>query len=94
MITNTMVETAMAAKPALLAQAIADITAGVLVDVVDASGHFSAVCIGDFRDNGWAEKCTGRDSMCWRWTGPNAIELNGVLVEPNSYTEEIDMDWS
>jgi hypothetical protein len=89
-----MIQEANAAKPAMIAQAIADITAGVLVAVVDASGHFNAVCIGDFRDNGWAEKCTTRDSMYWRWTGPNAIELNGAIVEPNSYTEEIDMDWT
>lgn len=73
---------------------VAKIRAGKLMDVVDASGSANAVCIGDFRANGWAEKITTLTSMFWHWTGPSAIRVNGAIVQPNSYTEEIEMDWS
>lgn len=74
--------------------AVAKIRAGELVDIVDASSCAYAVCIGDFRANDWAEKIVTRNSMWWHWTGPNAIRVSGKIVQPNSYTEEIDMDWS
>lgn len=81
-------------KQEALKEAIVKITAGELINVVDASGFALGVCIGDFREIGWAERITTRDSMYWSWTGPNAIKVNGKVVQPNSYTEEIDMDWS
>lgn len=74
--------------------AVAKIRAGELVDIVDASGCAYAVCIGDFRSIDWSEKITTRNSMYWHWTGPSAIRVSGAIVQPNSYTEEIDMDWS
>ena len=74
--------------------AVAKILAGEVIDIVDASGCAYAVCIGDFRNIKWSEKITTRNSMFWHWNGPSAIRVGGAVVQPNSYTEEIDMDWT
>lgn len=74
--------------------AIARISIGQLIDVIDASWTSSGVCIGDFRDIGWSERVATYDSLYYRWKGPNAIRVGGKIIEPGSSTEETDMDWS
>ncbi len=81
-------------KSQIIVNVIANISAGVLVEVTDASGCAFSVCLGDLRDHGWAEKITSRRSMNWRYTGPNAITVDGKIIKSGEYTEEIDMDWS
>lgn len=81
-------------KIQMIADAIAKINEGILVEVIDASGAAYAVCIGDFREVGWAEKITTRDSMCWKWMGPHPVRVDGVMIKPGECTEEIEMDWS
>jgi hypothetical protein len=80
-------------KNQMIADAIANISAGVLVEVSDASGCVFSVCLGDLRDIGWTEKITSRRSMNWRYTGPNPITVDGKIINSGEYTEEIDMDW-
>lgn len=82
------------AKNQMIAQAVEQIKSGQVIDIIDASGSAFAVCIGDFREIGWADKITTRSSMYWRWTGPTAVRVSGQLVQPGDCTEEIDMDWS
>ena len=74
--------------------AIARISIGQLIDVIDASGCSTGVCIGDFRDIGWSERVATRSSLYYRWDGPSAIRVGGVIIEPGSSTEEVEMDWS
>ena len=74
--------------------AIARISMGQLIDVIDASGCSTGVCIGDFRDIGWSERVATRSSLYYRWDGPSAIRVGGVIIEPGSSTEEVEMDWS
>lgn len=81
-------------KKEQVAVSIIKIMNGDLIEVGDASSSIIRLCIGDFREIGWAERITTRNSMYWYWTGPSAITLEGTMVKPNSYTEEIDMDWS
>jgi hypothetical protein len=81
-------------KTQMIADAVAKITEGVMVEVIDASGAAYAVCIGDFREVGWVEKVTTRDSMCWKWTGPNPVKVDGVVINSGECTKEIEMDWS
>lgn len=78
----------------MVAEAIANISAGASVEVTDASGCVFSVCLGDLRSIGWAEKNTSRRSMNWRYTGPNSIIVGGKIINSGEYTEEIDMDWS
>ena len=74
--------------------AIARISIGQLIDVIDASGCSTGVCIGDFRDIGWSERVATRSSLYYRWDGPSAIRVGGVIIEPGSSTEEVEMDWT
>ena len=74
--------------------AIARISMGQLIDVIDASGCSTGVCIGDFRDIGWSERVATRSSLYYRWDGPSAIRVGGVIIEPGSSTEEVEMDWT
>ena len=74
--------------------AIARISIGQLIDVIDASGCSTGVCIGDFRDIGWSERVATRSSLYYRWDGPSAIRVDGVIIEPGSSTEEVEMDWT
>jgi len=74
--------------------AIERINDGEVIDVIDASSCSTGVCIGDFRAIGWSERLASRQSLCYFWRGPTAIRLSGVLIQPNSYTPEVDMDWS
>ena len=74
--------------------AIARISIGQLIDVIDASWTSSGICIGDFRDIGWSERVATYDSLYYRWNGPSAIRVGGKIIEPGSHTEETDMDWS
>lgn len=78
----------------LFAIAVEEIQSGNIPDVVDASYSRGHVCIGDFRKNGWSEKIVTRRSMYWHWTGPGAIRVSGKIIQSNSYTEEIEMDWT
>ena len=77
----------------MVAEAIVNISAGIPVEVTDASGCAYSVCLGDLRGIGWAEKITSRRSMNWRYTGPNSITIDGKIINSGEYTEEIDMDW-
>lgn len=81
-------------REALMKNAIARMTAGEIVDLVDASGCAYALCIGDFRDIGMAQKNTWRTGMNWTWNGPGAINLQGEILHPGQQSQEIDMDWS
>jgi hypothetical protein len=81
-------------KQQLVFQAVANIAAGIPVKLLDASGCTYAVCIGDLRDYGWAEKICTRNSMYWHYTGPNSIIVGDVVVKSGEYTEEFEMDWS
>ena len=81
-------------KQELLDDAIARISIGQIIDVVDASGSTNDVCIGDFRDIGWSTRVATRDSLYYAWNGPSAIRVDGVIVQPGSTTEEVEMDWS
>ena len=81
-------------KQELLNDAIARISIGQIIDVVDASGSSNTVCIGDFRDIGWSTRVATRDSLYYAWNGPSAIRVDGVIIEPGSTTEEFEMDWS
>lgn len=81
-------------REALMKDAIARMTAGEIVDLVDASGCAYALCIGDFRDVGMSVKNTWRTGMNWTWNGPGAIRLSGEILNPGQESEEIDMDWS
>lgn len=81
-------------KQELLNDAIARISIGQIIDVVDASGSSNHVCIGDFRNIGWSTRVATRDSLCYAWNGPSAIRVDGVIVEPGGTTEEFEMDWS
>ena len=74
--------------------AIARISMGQLIDVIDASYTSSGICIGDFRDIGWSERVATRSSLYYRWNGPSAIRVSGEIIEPGSSTEETEMDWS
>ena len=74
--------------------AIARISMGQLIDVIDASWTSSGICIGDFRDIGWSERVATRSSLYYRWDGPSAIRVGGVIIEPGSSTEEVEMDWT
>ena len=77
-----------------LQDAIARISMGQLIDVIDASYTSTDVCIGDFRDIGWSERVSTRSSLYYRWKGPSAIRVGGEIIEPGSSTEETEMDWS
>ena len=81
-------------KNEMVAEAVAKIAAGIPVCLLDASGSAHAVCIGDLRDYGWAEKITTRSSMYWRYTGPNSVIVGDQVLKSGEYTEEIDMDWT
>ncbi len=81
-------------KQLLFESAVIDITAGRIVNIVDASGASNSVCIGDFRDIGWSTRVTTSNSLCYAWDGPNPIRVNGKIVNPGETTEEVDMDWS
>ena len=74
--------------------AIARITNGEIIDVIDASWSSTGVCIGDFRDIGWSERVATYDSLYYRWKGPSAIRVGSKLVNPGGHTEESDMDWT
>jgi len=81
-------------KKELVFKAVTDIAAGIPVRLLDASGSAHAVCIGDLREYGWAEKICTRSSMYWHYTGPNSVIVGDQVVKSGEYTEEIDMDWS
>lgn len=74
--------------------AIARISMGQIIDVIDASYTSSGICIGDFRYIGWSERVATRSSLYYRWDGPSAIRVDGVIIEPGSSTEEVEMDWT
>ena len=74
--------------------AIARISMGQLIDVIDASYTSSGICIGDFRYLGWSERVATRSSLYYNWNGPSAIRIRGKIIEPGSSTEETDMDWT
>jgi len=81
-------------KEQMLNAAIVDITSGSIIDVADASWMSDTVCIGDFRDIGWSTRISTRDSLYYVWNGPNAIRVEGQIVNPGETTEEVEMDWS
>jgi len=81
-------------KQEQLNDAIARISIGQLIDVIDASGCSTGVCIGDFRDIGWSTRISTRDSLYYAWNGPSAIRVGNEIIEPGSTTEETEMDWS
>jgi hypothetical protein len=81
-------------KQALVSKAVADIAAGIPVRLLDASGSAHAVCIGDLREYGWAEKICTRTSMYWHYTGPNSVIVGNEVVKSGGYTEEFEVDWT
>ena len=74
--------------------AVAQISMGQIIDVADASWLANDVCIGDFRDIGWSKRVSTRSSLYYRWDGPTAIRVDGVLIEPGCSTTKEEMDWS
>jgi hypothetical protein len=81
-------------KQEMFEAAVVRVSMGQLIDVIDASGCSTGVCIGDFRDIGWSERVATRSSLYYRWNGPSAIRVGGEIIEPGSSTEEVEMDWS
>ena len=81
-------------KQEMFNDAVARISIGQIIDVADASWLAKSVCIGDFRDIGWSERVSTRGSLYYRWNGPSAIRVDGVLIEPGCCTEAEEMDWS
>lgn len=77
-----------------LTEFTAQVWAGEMPEVVDASGSRDHICLGDLRSLGWSSKETTRNSMFWVYTGPNSIRVNGKELRTGDCTEEIDMDWS
>lgn len=77
-----------------IAEAIAVLESGKILDVVDASRCLNKICIGDFLSVGMSEKNVWRDGMNWTWKGPGKIRMNGRIYSPGDATEEIEMDWS
>lgn len=78
----------------IMDDAVARLKAGEIVDLIDASGCSYALCIGDFRENGMAEKNVWRTGMNWIWNGPGTINLDGEILNPGQQSREIDMDWT
>lgn len=81
-------------KKNMISEAVAKIASGIPVKITDASGSAISVCIGDLREYGWSEKITTRNSMYWRYTGPNSIIVGDQVIKSGEYTEEIEMDWT
>lgn len=81
-------------RRSLMASAIKDLEAGIMVPLIDASYCAYGLCIGDFRENGMAVKNVWRTGMNWTWNGPGTIVLNGKVLQPGQDSVEIDMDWS
>jgi hypothetical protein len=77
-----------------VANAAKRISAGEMVSMSDSSYSADRLCIGDFREMGWSERVSTRDSLYWNWNGPNAVIVSGVIVVPGGSTEEFPMDWS
>lgn len=82
------------AKELMFESAVIDITAGCVIDVIDASGCSEGVCIGDFRNIGWSTRISTRDSLYYAWNGPSPIRVGGQIINPGETTEETEMDWS
>lgn len=78
----------------MIHEATLKIARGEVVDLAEASHSANSVAIGHFREVGWSEKITTRDSMCWKWMGPHPVRVDGVMIKPGECTEEIEMDWS
>lgn len=78
----------------LMKDTIDRLNAGKIVDLIDASWCAYALCIGDFRYNGMAEKNIWRTGMNWTWNGPGTICLSGEILKPGQQSQDIDMDWS
>ena len=81
-------------KQELVLKTVANIVAGIPVQLLDASWSAHAVCIGDLREYGWAEKITTLRTVCWHYTGPNSVIIGSELVKSGGYTEEFDVDWT
>jgi len=81
-------------KKTLFDEAVGKITMGFEIEITDASYSANSVCLGDFRDMGWSERIATRSSLYYKWKGPSAIWVMGNRIEPNQYTEEVDMDWT
>lgn len=75
-------------------EAIAAILHGEMINVIDASGTSEGICIGDFREIGWAERCTDRGGIWYEWNGPGPIQVSGQVIQPGQSTTYIEMDWT
>jgi len=81
-------------KQTQLNEAIRKIENGEIIKVSSSSSSALGVCIGDFRANGWSERCADRGGLWYDWNGPTAIIVDGVIIQPGSSTEYWEMDWS
>lgn len=81
-------------KNAMFIEAVGKITMGFEIEITDSSYSSNSVCIGDFRDMGWSSRIATPTSLYYKWKGPTAIWVSGKRIEPNSFTEEIEMDWT
>lgn len=77
-----------------MSQALADMSAGIVVDLIDASQCAYSLCIGDFRDVDLSERLVSRSGMAWKWKGPGSVRLSGgEVLTPGTTSEWVDMDW-
>jgi hypothetical protein len=81
-------------KQAQLDEAICKIENGEIIKVSSSSSSAMGLCIGDFRANGWSERCADRGGLWYDWNGPSAIIVDGVIIQPGGSTEYWEMDWS
>jgi hypothetical protein len=81
-------------KAEMIDQAIERIRNGEVITVADASFFALGLCIGDFRNIGWSERCTDRYGMWYEWNGPTAIVVGSNRIEPGHKTIYVEMDWS
>jgi hypothetical protein len=77
-----------------IANAAKRISAGEMISMNGSSYSANNLCIGDFREIGWSERISTRDSLYWNWNGPSPIIVDGVIIVPGGSTEEFLMDWS
>jgi len=81
-------------KASQVNDAIRRINSGEILNVCSASYSSLGICIGDFRENYWSCRQNDNRSMWYRWNGPVAIIVDGVLVNPGDDTAHDEMDWS
>lgn len=91
---NPLIVLSFEEKKASIEEAVQKINSGEILSVSSSSRSMVGLCIGDFREVGWSERCSDRRGLWYDWNGPVAIKVDGQLVEPGKSTEYWEMDWS